>query len=158
MIPVSPAKYYAGRLFAPLLGRMTVDTGIDASGLSRDPQAVQAYLADPLNHHRISLQTADTLLSIGRRLDCGRAPFMGTSVLLSHGTADRVVAFEATRGFFDRLVVGPGCTKDAYWVEGGYHERTRLWCRRGSCWLVHMEPGREEAIRRYSDWILSRAQ
>lgn len=123
MIPVSPVKYYGGRLLAPLLARMTVDTGIDAGGLSRDPQVVQAYLADPLNHRRISLQTADALLSIGRRLDGDRVPAVGTSVLLSHGTADRVVAFDATRGFFDRLAVGPGCTKDAYWVEGGYHER-----------------------------------
>lgn len=55
--PINPFKYWGGRLFGPLMPKMSVKTGLDTSNISRVPEVVKSYNKDALVHHYISLKT-----------------------------------------------------------------------------------------------------
>jgi alpha-beta hydrolase superfamily lysophospholipase len=76
----------AASLFAP---RLRVPVGLDANGLSRDPEVVRAYQADPYVERRVSLSLAVEIASAARRtLASGQR--VGVPLLLLHGEADPI--------------------------------------------------------------------
>jgi acylglycerol lipase len=82
------------KLAAPLLARLAPNLGvlaIDPATISRDPEVVRAYEADPLNHHgRMTARTgAETML--GAAAMPGRLPSLTLPLLVIHGGADRLM-------------------------------------------------------------------
>lgn len=49
---------------------------------------------------------------------------INANVLLAHGSGDRITSFEASKQFYEKLLIPEGCTKDSIFIDGGYHERT----------------------------------
>jgi len=92
---------------------------MDTAGVSRDPEVVEAYDADPLNFHgRIVARTGSQLNAAIAR---ARANFerITAPVYIIHGTADALVPDEGSRLLHDR------CRSDDKTLriyEGGYHE------------------------------------
>jgi pimeloyl-ACP methyl ester carboxylesterase len=91
--------------------------GLDRDGLSRDPQVVAAYSADPLVHDRISARLGMDLLQTGQWALEHAAGFP-LPLLLMHGSADRITSAAASQEFASR--VSSDCTLKLW--EGLYHE------------------------------------
>jgi alpha-beta hydrolase superfamily lysophospholipase len=97
----SPVQRVAGRVLsvvAPSLGVVA----IDSSAVSRDPEVVADYDADPLNYH--GKLPARTVAELSRAID--RFPDAVTHfrlpMLVMHGTADRLVPIAGSEMVVDR--------------------------------------------------------
>jgi alpha-beta hydrolase superfamily lysophospholipase len=91
-----------GRVLSRLWPRFSVGTGMDLSGLARDPRVVETVLADPLFHRmgtaRLSTEVTE---AIGRVQ--AAAPGFPLPLLVLHGSADRMVPPEGSRAFIARV-------------------------------------------------------
>ena len=47
-------KVFLAKILGKLFPTMTMDSGLDAQAICRDPKVVEAYLNDPLVHRQIS--------------------------------------------------------------------------------------------------------
>lgn len=105
----------------------SLETGLDLSGLARDPLVVRTIMEDPLFHRRASTRLAtealDTMASVH-----ARAATLAVPVLIMHGTADRMVSIDGSR----RFAAGPASSRvqlkeyDAFHAllaDSGYEER-----------------------------------
>jgi alpha-beta hydrolase superfamily lysophospholipase len=89
---------WAGRVLSRLWPGFTLETGLDLSGLSRDPTAVETVLADPLFHRRGSARLSTEVPEAAQRVRSGAAGFP-LPVLVLHGSADRMVFPDGSRAF-----------------------------------------------------------
>lgn len=94
-------KIWAARLALKLRPRQRFHNGVTPTGISRDPEVIARYEADPLVHGWLSARLGLSLLTVGEEL-LARAPELGVPALLMHGEADRVTSIEASRIFADR--------------------------------------------------------
>jgi alpha-beta hydrolase superfamily lysophospholipase len=128
------------RLAAPLLSRLAPHLGvlaIDPATISRDPEVVRAYEADPLNHHgRMTARTgAETML--GAAAMPGRLPSLTLPLLVVHGGADRLMPSSVTE------VVRAHAGSDDVTVTvyaGLFHE-------------PHNEPEKEQVLDDVVSWL-----
>lgn len=98
-----PATLLAlGRVLSRVWPRFSLRTGMDLSGLARDPAVVQTVLADPL-FHRVGTARLSTevVAAIGRVRTA--APAFPLPLLVLHGSADRMVPPEGSREFVARV-------------------------------------------------------
>ena len=135
--PISPWKQAAAVLLARVWPTWSFHMGLDLSMLSHDPAVQQAYLADPLTHHAMSVRT---YWSLQRAKDEAfeRAPALRVPVLLLCGTGDRIISVARAQQWFERV----GCLKRRVMFPGGYHE-------------LHHEAARDEVLRAVRDWTLT---
>lgn len=98
-----PAPLLAlGRVMSRLWPRFSVQTGMDLSGLARDPAVRATVLADPLFHRRGTARlSTEVVATIARVL--ADAPRFPVPVLILHGAADRMVTPDGSRAFIDRV-------------------------------------------------------
>jgi alpha-beta hydrolase superfamily lysophospholipase len=87
-----------GRVLSRIWPRFSVRTGMDLSGLARDPEVTRRVLDDPLFHRRgtarLSTEVTATIASLQ-----AAAPRFPVPVLVLHGGADRMVPPEGSRRF-----------------------------------------------------------
>lgn len=114
---------------------LTLSTAIQPKDLSRDPQAVQAYIEDPMVHQRVSAVLGLSMLHSGQWA-VDHAGELKTPMLLMHGTLDRITSHEASQEFANRS--NSRCT----WVSwpGLYHD-------------MHCEPEQEQVLGRVAQFI-----
>ena len=107
----------AGRILSRVWPRFSLRTGMDLSGISRDPAALRTVIDDPLFHRvgtaRLSTEVVATIERVQRL-----APSLDAPVLLLHGGADSMVSPEGTRTFFARLTVAD---RELIEYPGAYH-------------------------------------
>ncbi len=107
---------------AKLLGRiapgLTLSNGINPELLSRDPEAVKAYVEDPLVHDRISAGLGRSIFENMERAH-EEAGGIKVPVLLLVGTGDVITPPEGSKGLFEELKVGDKTLRE---FEGAYHE------------------------------------
>jgi alpha-beta hydrolase superfamily lysophospholipase len=99
---VSGAKIFAVRVLARLFPRMRFDAQIDPAGLSRVPEVVRAYVADPLVFQKITTSLAKELFGEIRRTGEGGQD-VRLPMLLLHGEDDPICPAEASRHFYAQL-------------------------------------------------------
>ena len=128
------------RTLAPLLSRVLPDLGVlqlDAEAVSRDPEVVRDYRADPLNHNgRMVARTGAELMTAALAMP-RRLPSLTMPLLVLHGTADRLVppaASEVVRAHAG----SPDLTVRTY--EGLFHE-------------PHNEPEKDEVLADVVAWL-----
>jgi alpha-beta hydrolase superfamily lysophospholipase len=105
----------------------TLQTGLDLSGLARDPDVVRAVLDDPLFHRygsaRLATEVLGSIDSVQRR-----AATVSRPVLIQHGRDDRMVSIDGSR----RFAAGPAASRvqlieydalHALFADQGYEER-----------------------------------
>jgi alpha-beta hydrolase superfamily lysophospholipase len=94
-----PAALLAlGRVLSRVWPRFSLQTGMDLSGLSREPTVVARILADPLFHRRGTARLSTEVTHTIDRLQ-GAAARFSVPVLVQHGTADRMVLPDGSRQF-----------------------------------------------------------
>lgn len=133
--PVQKLLMQLGRLFPDL----AAGNGLKPAWISRDPQVVRAYTADPWVHNRITPRLARFILSSGDEV-LTLAPRWQTPSLLMWAGADRCVAPRGSAAF--------AAAAPAQWVqtcrfEGLYHE-------------IFNEPEREQVVAQLLAWLGAR--
>jgi alpha-beta hydrolase superfamily lysophospholipase len=127
---------WVSRLLSRFVPRMGV-LALDASGVSRDPAVVAAYLADPLVYTgKMSARLAAEMFDAMARVR-ERAGEISLPILLLHGEADRLTAPEGSR-FLAEHVSSPD--KELTLYPGLYHE-------------IFNEPERDSVIGDVTSWI-----
>ena len=123
------------KLIKPLFPKLTVNNGLETSGLSRDAEVVRRYVADPLNHPKASVRLAsfinDAAAYVREHADEWRLP-----LYLAHGSADPICPVEGSREFAKKL--GDKVTYKEW--DGLYHE-------------THNEPEQDLVIATMLNWL-----
>lgn len=116
-VGVPRALLLLARLLSGVWPTFTLETGLDLSGLARDPAIVAAVLADPLFHRKSSARLGTEVLDAIESVHA-RAARLAVPTFILHGTADRMVPISGSR----RLAAGPAAPRVTL-VEcaGAYH-------------------------------------
>jgi alpha-beta hydrolase superfamily lysophospholipase len=94
-----PAPLLAmGRVLSRVWPRFSLETGMDLTGLARDPAVTERVLADPLFHRRGTARLSTELTEAIARVRSGAAHYP-VPVLVLHGGADRMVPPDGSRQF-----------------------------------------------------------
>lgn len=128
-------KMALSQLLGGLFPTMTIRSGLDTNGLSRDPKVVRAYEEDTLVHDLATLSSARMgPLAVDRAF--ANAADFSTPLLLMHGTADRLTYPRGSQEFCD--LVPRNCTLKLW--DGLYHE-------------IHNEPEHKDVFAFMIDWM-----
>ena len=136
---VSPLLAFAAKILGVLLPGLPVQE-LDVNAISRDPAVVAAYNADPLVYHgKVPAGVRRALLQVGETMP-QRAPALTAPLLVVHGSEDRLIPVEGSRG----LVGSVGSDDVELKVYPGlYHE-------------VFNEPEQDQVLGDVVSWILNR--
>lgn len=128
-----------GRVLSRLWPRFSLRTGMDLTGLARDPAVARTLLADPLFHRYGTARLSTEVVAAIARVQAG-APGFPLPVLLLHGSADRMVPPDGSR----RFVAAVG-HPDHRLIEypDGYH-------------VLFADTGRERVLADLERWIADR--
>jgi alpha-beta hydrolase superfamily lysophospholipase len=113
-----------------------VGNGLKPDWVSRDPAVVTAYVADPLNHDRITPRLARFIVDGGARVR-ELAPRWATPTLLQWAGADRCVAPAGSAGF---AAAAPTELLQARCFDGLFHE-------------IFNEPEKREVVAELLRWL-----
>ncbi len=134
--PVPAWKTLMGKLLYNMAPTMQMANGLDVTGLSHDQKVIDAYVADPLVHNKISTRLGIDMLSNGAWILAHAGEFPHIPLLLMQGSQDRIVNPALTKQFAEKT------SADLTFImwEGGYHE-------------MHNEPQKAEVIQTMTDWM-----
>lgn len=133
---VSPWKLWLGKMLSCILPHFALDTGIELSAGSRDPEVVAAFAQDPLRHSQGTARLASELLKTIDWINA-HATELRVSVLILHGGADRVTLPENSRIFFESLTLAD---KENREYPDSLHE-------------LHNDLNYQEVLADMEDWI-----
>ncbi len=133
---VSPFLIALSKILSGILPRITLDTRLDATSISRDPAVVEAYVNDPLVH---SLGTPRLSTELTRAVEWtqAHAAEMRVPCLIVHGSADRLAPPEGSRIFYESMTLAD---KERLVYEGYYHE-------------VFNDVGKEQVLAAVEAWV-----
>ncbi|MBZ0274355.1 lysophospholipase [bacterium] len=140
VVTVPRAKELAGRIMSQAWPGLTLGNEIPPEDLSRDPNEVAAYVADPLVHDRISARLYTEIVATAERA-MARAGALTMPLLITNGGDDPIVDPEGAREFHGRV---SSADKTLTILDGMLHEP------------LH-EIDKARAIAQIRDWILTRA-
>jgi alpha-beta hydrolase superfamily lysophospholipase len=97
-ITVSPALVFLARVLSRIWPSFSRHMGLDGVAISRDPQVVEAYRADPLVH---DVATARLGAEMARTVEWVQmhAANLQVPLLIQHGSADRIALPDGSRRF-----------------------------------------------------------
>lgn len=135
-VGVSPFLMTLSKILSGILPRLTLDTKLDATTISRDPAVVAAYVDDPLVH---SLGTPRLGTELTRAIEWtqAHAAEMRAPCLIVHGSADRLAPPEGSHIFYENMTLS---AKERQVYEGYYHE-------------VFNDVGKERVLAAVEAWI-----
>jgi acylglycerol lipase len=132
----SPVQRVAGRVLSAVAPKLGV-VGIDSSAVSRDPEVVKDYDADPLNYH--GKLPARTVAELSKAIDdfSEAVTRFKLPMLVMHGTADRLVPIAG-----GQMVAERSGSEDKTWkpYDGLFHE-------------ILNEPERQQVLDDIADWL-----
>ena len=124
-----------GKLMRGIFPAFTQPNGLSVEQLSRDQAIVDAYIADPLVHDRLTAITGMSMLESGVYLDQYEGNFP-VPLLLMHGGKDGITSAPASKEFGERV---SGSIQVKIW-EGLFHE-------------IHNEPEQDQVFDLALGWI-----
>jgi alpha-beta hydrolase superfamily lysophospholipase len=136
----SAAQRTAGRVLSRLTPGLAI-IGIDAATVSRDPEVVAAYVADPLNYHgKVRARTVGEMVATAAGFPAAVGA-LTLPLLVMHGTEDKLVPPAGSQLVYDGA---SSPDKTLRWWDGLHHE------------LVN-EPEREQVMDEIVAWLDARA-
>ncbi len=124
------------KVLGNLLPTLSMKSGVVLQDVSRDPQVIEAYINDPLNHllittawGKVMLEAIDVVFT--------NAPRFPLPLLLMHGTEDRIAYPSSSLQFAD---LAPKDKVTLKMWEGFKHE-------------LHTDPEKAEVFRVMIDWL-----
>ncbi len=115
---IPPFLLTLSRVLSKVLPGMTLDTGLDATALSRDPAVVEDYRTDPLVHSKANARLGTELTDTAEWVQA-HAGDLRLPLLIIQGEKDRLCRPADTRRFVSRISF-----PDVRHIEyaEGYHE------------------------------------
>ncbi|MGH7579122.1 MAG: lysophospholipase [Gemmatimonadales bacterium] len=138
-VGVSAPLMALGRVLSRVWPSFSVRTGMDLSGLARDPVVVETVLADPLFHRVGTARLSTEVVAAIARVQ-ENAPRFPLPLLVLHGSADRMVPPDGSRAFVPR-VGHPDHELREY--AGAYH-------------VLFADLDRERVLADVEQWIVTR--
>ena len=136
---LSSALIPLARLLSLLLPRLGIMV-LDASAISQDKAVVDAYVNDPLVYRgKITCRFGAEMLATLRKLP-SEMPEINLSILIMHGTADRLCDPEGSRILYDQV---GSKDKTLKLYEGFYHE-------------IFNEPDHKQVLDDMEAWLAAR--
>jgi alpha-beta hydrolase superfamily lysophospholipase len=129
-----------GRVVSRWWPRFSLNTGMDLSGLARDPEVAERVLHDPLFHRKGTARLSTEVTATIARVQAGAGGFP-VPMLVLHGAADRMVPPDGSRRFF-----GATGQPDRTLVEypAAYH-------------ALLADVGSDQVLRDIAEWMTRRA-
>lgn len=124
-----------GKMMRGIYPGFTQPNGLSVDQLSRDQAVVDAYIADPLVHDRLTAITGMSMLDSGVYLDQYKGNFP-VPLLLMHGEADGITSAPASKEFAERV---SGDIELKIW-DGLFHE-------------IHNEPEQDQVFNLAVSWM-----
>ncbi len=115
---ISPVLLTLSRILSRVYPTFSLNTGLDATAISRDPNVVKAYTEDSLVHS-LGTPRLGTEITAAQNWVLAHAAELRVPLLVFFGTADRLAPPEGTRRFYDRVTVAD---KQKIEYEGAFHE------------------------------------
>jgi alpha-beta hydrolase superfamily lysophospholipase len=131
----NPFVLALGKLMNKIYPAFTQSNQVNPNFISRDKNVVNAYIADPLVHNKLSSALGIALLEQGEMLSEYKGK-IAVPLLLNHGTADHLTSAEGSIIFAKNT---SGEIKLKLW-EGLYHE-------------IHNEPEKYEVLDYTLNWM-----
>mgnify|MGYP001766656216 CR=1 FL=1 len=130
----SGLKVFLASVFGVILPGFIQPSGLVTGDLSHDQAVVDAYISDPLVHDKISAGLFSSAISTSKST-LSNAGKLDTSLLLMHGSDDRICSPEGSREFISKAKN----VEFKIW-EGGFHE-------------LHNETFKSEVLDHILSWI-----
>lgn len=130
-----PVKIMAAKILGAILPKMSLPSGLDVNGISRDKNVIEKYKSDPLVHDKVSLRLGKILLASAKWTLQHAAEFE-LPLLLMHGKADAIafpsgsIEFASASKEKCRLVL----------FDDAFHE-------------LHNEPIQAEVFKTMTNWM-----
>jgi len=99
---ISNTRAAIARLLRRVAPKLALAAGLDLNGLSRDPEVIRRYVADPLVVRTMTASLAAEMISAAASLRA-RAAQISTPVLLMHGAQDSLCPIAASEEFAARI-------------------------------------------------------
>ena len=115
---ISPWKLLLGKILSGVLPHFALNTSLDFTTGSRDPQMTAACAQDPLRHRQGTARLATELLQTIDWVNA-RAANIQTPLLILHGGADRTTPIQSSKEFFQDVALS---NKTMYEYPDSYHE------------------------------------
>ncbi len=136
---ISPLTIIIGKILSRIAPKAGV-LALDATGISRDPEVVDAYLKDPLVFHgktpaRLAAEMLKAMMRVSEAADQITLPF-----IVIQGSEDKLVDPSGAQMLYDKA---GSRDKTLKVYEGLYHE-------------VHNEPERSEMFKDVEAWLSAR--
>jgi alpha-beta hydrolase superfamily lysophospholipase len=135
----SRATIATARVLTHVLPRLSINLGIDASDLTRDPQALADYAADPLVTGRATVRWGTESLDTVARIKEGMAG-IDLPILVIHGGADKLNCPEGAKAL---VAAVPNADKTLRIYPGVCHE-------------PHNDVGHEQVAADIEEWLGTR--
>ncbi len=129
------AQILMAKLLNNIAPSFSLSSGLSQTALSRDPDVVSKYAADPLVHDKISVRLYTSMYGNGFWA-LEHAGELKIPMLLMHGSADKLTSAQASQEFARKA--GNLVTLRIW--DGFYHE-------------IHNEPEKIEVIQTMVDWL-----
>ncbi|OQY19260.1 MAG: alpha/beta hydrolase [Chloroflexi bacterium] len=135
-VDIPPILMLLSKVLSGILPRFTLDTGLDAKAISRDPAVVEAYLNDPLVHSKATPRFG---VEFPQAIEWtqAHAAEMRIPCLIVHGGDDQLVPPEGSRIFYENMTFDD---KERQVYEGYYHE-------------VFNDVGKERVLADVEHWV-----
>ncbi len=111
-VPAGALRMTLGRVLSWVAPRMQIPSGISPDSISRDPQVVADYVADPLIPSTLSVGLGAALIDAARAT-AERGGGVEVPLLIVHGEADTLCDVEGSRAFHAQ-VNAPGSALRTY--------------------------------------------
>jgi alpha-beta hydrolase superfamily lysophospholipase len=136
---VKPALVAFARTLSGVLPKLSVNLGLDVDALSRDPDVLAAYVADPLVTSRATVRWGtESLNTVGQVKD--QMAQIGVPLLVLHGERDRLNTAQGARLLFETV---RSADKTLRVYPGGYHE-------------PHNDIDHEQVVADIGEWLGAR--
>ena len=117
-VGVSPWKLTVGRILSRFFPRFALDTGIDITTSSRDPEVLQTLSQDSMRHTRGTARLATEFINTVAWIET-HISMLKVSLLILHGGADQITLPESSRLLFERVALAD---KERREYPESYHE------------------------------------
>ena len=124
------------KVLSGVMPRFSLNTGLDATSISRDPAVVEAYVNDPLVHS-LGTPRLSTELTAAYEWTQAHGDEMRVPCLIVHGSADKLVPPEGSRVFYESMTLSD---KERQVYEGYFHE-------------VFNDVGKEQVLAAVETWV-----
>ncbi len=128
------AKLLLARIMKSLLPSLIQPSGLIVSHISHDQKVIDAYIADPMVHDKISVGLFQSMISAAE-YSLSHATDLKIPVLLLHGSDDLITSPQGSRDFASKT----NMAELKVW-DGGYHE-------------LHNEIFKDEVFAYIINWI-----